>query len=1089
MSKTINVGPVTAYAIAVKHGFTGTEAEWIASIGGDLSNYYTKGEVDEAIRDQIPNRLPNPYPLTINGQEYSGTEAVTITISGGDGTNTTGQEAGKIIHVNDAVPATVKSLYLYDANGDEVTAEIAIANKNFFRIDLLGASTTSKGITFRKNEDGSIRATGTSTDTYAAASVELDKNIFVVGRTYTISTGKTEGSLCVQLMMKYSDGTTDYLVSRNSNTTFTVAKTVTSCTASVQITDKGVTLDEIIYPQVEMNPTATAFEMNTYTSLVYSGSNLPALPAKVSNLWSNDDTVSNILMAYEADKLTYLQEQVDDLNDTVDANQSALDAKIDANKSNADSRMDTLAEKSSAISNITRSGTTFTATRADGTSFTFNQQDNNTTYSAATQSAQGLMSAADKTKLDGVEAGAQKNTVIGIKGNSESTYRTGNVNLTAANVGAAATGHKHDASDITSGTLPVARGGTGKTTENAAANSFINALEEGTFPATAEDYIVAQYAAGGTATTTYHRRKLSNVFKALSKSDVTTALGYTPPTSDTNTTYTLTQDSSDGHKLTFKPSNGSATTITIPDNNTTYAAATQSANGLMSAADKKKLDGVAASANNYTHPTSSGNKHIPAGGSSGQILRWSADGTAAWGADNDTIYTHPTYTAKSSGLYKVTVDGTGHVSATAAVTKADITALGIPAQDTNTTYSAMKGATASANGTTGLVPAPASGKQTSFLRGDGTWVVPTNTTYSAATQSAQGLMSAADKTKLDGIASGAQVNSITGVKGNSESSYRTGNVNITAANIGLGNVENKSSATIRGEITKANVTTALGYTPPTTNTTYSNMGGATSSAAGSAGLVPAPAAGKQTSFLRGDGTWVVPTNTTYSNATTSSAGLMSSTDKTKLDGIASGANAYSLPAATSSALGGVKIGSNITNSSGTISLTKANVTSALGYTPPTTNTTYSNATTSTAGLMSATDKSIVDKLNTSRSSFTSIGNSSTLSNPTGLKAIKIGKAVVVSSEGLNFKSSLGTNKSVVLASLDNYSDLIPAISRGGLHPTPILLRRITTSSETVKVLGYVYVELDLDEFYLTFNNTSGESLSSIGAFELWYWAD
>lgn len=46
--------------------------------------------------------------------------------------------------------------------------------------------------------------------------------------------------------------------------------------------------------------------------------------------------------------------------------------------------------------------------------------------------------------------------------------------------------------------------------------------------------------------------------------------------------------------------------------------------------------------------------------------------------------------------------------------------------DTNTTYSDMKGATSSAAGTHGLVPAPASGKQTSFLRGDGTWAVPTN---------------------------------------------------------------------------------------------------------------------------------------------------------------------------------------------------------------------------------------------------------------------------------------------------------------------------------------------------------------------------
>lgn len=87
-------------------------------------------------------------------------------------------------------------------------------------------------------------------------------------------------------------------------------------------------------------------------------------------------------------------------------------------------------------------------------------------------------------------------------------------------------------------------------------------------------------------------------------------------------------------------------------------------------------------------------------------------------------------------------------------------------------------------------------------------------------------------------------------------------------------------------------------------------------------------------------------NTTYSAATTSANGLMTAAMVTKLNGIAAGANAYSLPAATSSALGGVKVGSNITVSSGTISLTKANVTAALGYTPPTsdTNTTYSAGT-------------------------------------------------------------------------------------------------------------------------------------------------
>ena len=53
---------------------------------------------------------------------------------------------------------------------------------------------------------------------------------------------------------------------------------------------------------------------------------------------------------------------------------------------------------------------------------------------------------------------------------------------------------------------------------------------------------------------------------------------------------------------------------------------------------------------------------------------------------------------------------------------------------------------------------------------------------------------AAEKTKLGGIEAGAQVNTITGVKGDAESSYRTGNVNITKANVGLGNVDNTSDA-------------------------------------------------------------------------------------------------------------------------------------------------------------------------------------------------------------------------------------------------------------------------------------------------------
>lgn len=72
----------------------------------------------------------------------------------------------------------------------------------------------------------------------------------------------------------------------------------------------------------------------------------------------------------------------------------------------------------------------------------------------------------------------------------------------------------------------------------------------------------------------------------------------------------------------------------------------------------------------------------------------------------------------------------------------------------------------------------------------------------------------------------------------------------------------------------------------------------------------------------------------HGGATQSAAGFMSAADKKKLDGVAEGANKYSLPTATSNVLGGVKTGANITNNSGVLSVTAANVTNALGYTPP-----------------------------------------------------------------------------------------------------------------------------------------------------------
>jgi hypothetical protein len=98
----------------------------------------------------------------------------------------------------------------------------------------------------------------------------------------------------------------------------------------------------------------------------------------------------------------------------------------------------------------------------------------------------------------------------------------------------------------------------------------------------------------------------------------------------------------------------------------------------------------------------------------------STNGKIKINGTDTTVYTHPTHTSKTSGLYKITVDGTGHVSAATAVAKSDITALGIPAQDT---WVAMTAATSSAAGTRGTVQPPA-GSTDKYLRGDNTWVNP-----------------------------------------------------------------------------------------------------------------------------------------------------------------------------------------------------------------------------------------------------------------------------------------------------------------------------------------------------------------------------
>lgn len=96
--------------------------------------------------------------------------------------------------------------------------------------------------------------------------------------------------------------------------------------------------------------------------------------------------------------------------------------------------------------------------------------------------------------------------------------------------------------------------------------------------------------------------------------------------------------------------------------------------------------------------------------------------TAFRGDYGNTAYQHATAkgSAFAHGMYKFTTNSAGHVTAAQTITKQDIVNLGIPAQDTNT-WIAMKGASSSAAGGAGYVPAPTAGQQALFLRGDGTW--------------------------------------------------------------------------------------------------------------------------------------------------------------------------------------------------------------------------------------------------------------------------------------------------------------------------------------------------------------------------------
>lgn len=251
----------------------------------------------------------------------------------------------------------------------------------------------------------------------------------------------------------------------------------------------------------------------------------------------------------------------------------------------------------------------------------------------------------------------------------------------------------------------------------------------------------------------------------------------------------------------------------------------------------------------------------------------------------DTVYTHPSYTAKSSGLYKITVNSTGHVSATTGVSKADITSLGIASD------SVMSGATSSAAGTKGLVPAPAAGNQSKFLRGDGTWATPTDTNTDTKVNVTLGTTT---KAYLLGTST-TPTNTATGVTAISDTGVY---LDTTAGQL--------VATTFKGALS-GNASTATKATNDSAgqqiNTTY---------------IKGLSVSGKTITITKGDNTTstITTQDTTYTTATQTSDGLMPKNDKIKLDNIEAEAEVNVIESITSSNL---TIGA-ITNKSVSINL-------------------------------------------------------------------------------------------------------------------------------------------------------------------------
>lgn len=332
---------------------------------------------------------------------------------------------------------------------------------------------------------------------------------------------------------------------------------------------------------------------------------------------------------------------------------------------------------------------------------------------SVTQSVAGLMSAADKVKLDGLNinnvsnisfsSDAAKVTATISKDNGNTADTSTTVNLPVASSTSAGSMSATDKIELDR--ISTANFALGAVTPTASTVGI----------AASKTTISSGASAANNITLPAATQSVAGVMTAADKVKLDVTL---PNLIDSNKTnidnYTV-----NGFKISTNPVlDGADIKITgyTKPSTTGALAATDSVNGALGKLEKKLDDEVTSRTNAVSNLTNTVNSNkstidnytingakistnpkitVTVGGSGNAVTTASFSGTVLTLTKGATYnnYSHPAGSgaSKSTGLYKFSTDSTSHISGVTAVTKSDITALGIPSSDTNTTYSFSSG--------------------------------------------------------------------------------------------------------------------------------------------------------------------------------------------------------------------------------------------------------------------------------------------------------------------------------------------------------------------------------------------------------------